>query len=80
MKDDLIKPGEVPQHERDDSAMEKMKPKEYFGFKAVFTYFFRKPGANKTKNINLKMMHGINKISALLFLVAFIIWLIRRLS
>jgi len=77
--DDLIRPGEVPSQERDDTAMEKMKPKEYFGFSEVLGYFFRKKGHNKTRNINLKMMHGINKISIIIFLLAFIFWLYRRL-
>ena len=35
---------------------------------------------NKTTNINLKMMHGINRISIFLFLFAAILMLIRYFS
>ena len=50
----------------------------YFGLGEVLTYYFRKKDPNRPRNINLKMMHGINKISILLFLFALIVWIIRR--
>ena len=40
----------------------------YFDFKEVLTYYFRKKDPSRPTNINLKMMHGINKISILMFL------------
>lgn len=38
---------------------------------------FWKKSDNKTENFNLKMMHGINRISILMFLVALIVLIIR---
>ena len=52
--------------------------KDYFSFGEVFGYFFRGK-TEKKPNFNIRMMHGINKISIIAFLVAFIIWIIRRL-
>jgi len=48
----------------------------------VGNYFFRvfrKQDASQKGNINLRMMHGINKISILVFLVAIIVMIVRRL-
>lgn len=49
-----------------------MKLKEYFGFKEVLFYFFRKKDPNRPTNFNLRMMHGINKISIIMFLIGII--------
>jgi hypothetical protein len=38
---------------------------------------FWKKNQNKTDNFNLRMMHGINRISILMFLVAMIVLIIR---
>lgn len=44
-------------------------------------FFIRKKGAPKEKkDINLKMMHGMNRISIFMFLIAVIIMLIRAFS
>ncbi|MBY0425356.1 MAG: hypothetical protein K2Q22_06950 [Cytophagales bacterium] len=51
--------------------------KEYFKLSEVFTYFFRKKDPNRTSNINLKLMHGVNKISIVMFLIG-IAYLIGR--
>ena len=45
-----------------------MNSKEYFNFREVFGYFFRKKDPNRKTNFNLRMMHGINKISIIIFL------------
>ena len=58
------------------------KLKDFFQMGAVGNYFFRvfgKPDPNQKTNFNLRMMHGINKISILIFLAAMILWIIRRL-
>lgn len=52
----------------------------YFGFMDVLTYYFRKPDPSRPRNFNLRAMHTINKISILLFLIALIIWIVRRLG
>jgi hypothetical protein len=61
---------------------EKNQVKEFFKLGAVGDYFlniFKKPDPNKPTNFNLRMMHGINKISILVFLFAVIVWTIKRL-
>lgn len=55
--------------------------KDYFQVGEVFTYFFRKKKKKEgERNINLTLMHGINKIAIVVFLIAFVIWLVKRLS
>ncbi len=51
--------------------------KYYFALGEVLGYFFRKKDPNKKVNFNLKMMHGINKISILIFLLAILITLLK---
>ncbi len=49
----------------------------FFNFKEVLNYYFRKKDPNKKIDLNLKMMHGINKISIIIFLVALVIIITR---
>ena len=56
---------------------EKKEVGYYFDFKEVMTYFFRKKDTNRPSNINIKMMHGINKISMLMFLICVIVIIAR---
>lgn len=57
--------------------MEEEKDKKgagyYFDFREVLTYFFRKKDPNRPTNTSLKMMHGVNKISIIMFLICFIV-------
>lgn len=47
-------------------------------WKQILTYFYlRKRDKEEPTNINLKMMHGMNRISILIFFVAIIIMLVR---
>lgn len=58
------------------------KFKEFFQLGEVGNYFFRvfgKPDPTQKTNFNLRMMHGINKISILVFIAAMVIWIFRRL-
>lgn len=62
--------------------MENQKVKEFFKlgeFGNYFTRVFQKPDPSKPTNINLRMMHGINKISIIMFLIAIIVWTVKRL-
>lgn len=61
-----------------DNKKEMPEAKEYFQFGEVLTYFFRKKDPNRKTNFNLKMMHGINKLSIIVFLIAVIVLLIRH--
>lgn len=62
---------------RQQGSEEKMPVKEYFNFGPVLGYFFRKKDPNRPKNFNLKVMHGINKISIIMFLIALTVMIIR---
>lgn len=52
--------------------------KDFFKLGEVGGYFFRGKDPSRASNINLKMMHGINKISILIFLVG-VLYLIYKL-
>ena len=50
-------------------------------WKQILTYFYlRKRDPNEPRNINIKMMHGMNRISLLMFLVAVVIMIVRLLK
>jgi hypothetical protein len=55
-----------------EKSISKEKPRnrvrEFFRMNEVFGYFFRSKDSSRPSNINLKMMHGINKISIIIFL------------
>ncbi|MEM1136477.1 MAG: DUF6728 family protein [Bacteroidota bacterium] len=57
---------------------EKNTLKDYFAVGEVLGYFFRKKDPNRKTNFNLRMMHGINKISILIFLLALVVIVIKR--
>jgi hypothetical protein len=59
--------------EQEEDKNEKKVVGYYFDFKEVLGYFFRKKDASRPSNINLKMMHGVNKISMLIFLICVIV-------
>lgn len=52
--------------------------KEFFSLGEVGGYFFRKKDPNRPTNINIRMMHGINKISIVVFLAG-VIYIIFKL-
>lgn len=52
--------------------------KELFSFGEVFGYFFRKKDPNQKPDLNLRMMHGINKIAITVFLLAIVYFVITR--
>ncbi|MCU0445765.1 MAG: hypothetical protein MUE85_12700 [Microscillaceae bacterium] len=56
--------------------------KHFFKFGEFFSYFirvFRKHDDKYPINFNLQMMHGINRISIVMFLFCLVVLLIRRL-
>jgi len=53
--------------------------KEFFTLGEVGGYFFRKKDPARPSNINIKMMHGINKISIIVFLLGVIFLILKRL-
>ncbi len=52
---------------KDDS-----RSKGYFKVGELLGYYFRKKDPDRKSNINLKLMHGINKISILMFIIGMI--------
>ena len=49
-------------------------------WRQILTYFYiRKRDPNDPRNINIKMMHGMNRISLFMFLIGIIIMIIRLL-
>lgn len=60
-------------------AKDKNTLRDYFSLGEVAGYFFRKKDPNRPSNINLKMMHGINKLSIIIFLLALIVLITRHL-
>jgi len=56
---------------------ENQKSQEYFNLGELSGYFFRKKNLNRKSNFNLRMMHGINKVSIIIFLAG-VIYLIAK--
>lgn len=54
-----------------------MSFKNYFSAGPLLGYFFRKKDPNRPKNLNIRMMHGVNKISIVMFLMAVLVMLYR---
>ncbi|HEX6890744.1 MAG TPA: DUF6728 family protein [Chryseolinea sp.] len=52
--------------------------KEFFTLGEVGGYFFRKKDPSRPSNINIKMMHGINRISIIVFLLGVIFLILKR--
>jgi Ni,Fe-hydrogenase I cytochrome b subunit len=52
--------------------------KEFFALGEVGGYFFRKKDPTRPSDINIKMMHGINKISIIVFLIGIIYIVVRK--
>jgi hypothetical protein len=52
--------------------------KDYFALGEVLTYFFRKK-PEKKPSFNLRMMHGINKISIVVFLLGVLFLVLKRI-
>lgn len=56
----------------------KLSFREFFQLGEVGGYFFRRKDPNRPSNINLKMMHGVNKISIIIFLLGVMFIILRR--
>ena len=52
--------------------------REFFSMGEVGGYFFRKKDPSRPSNINIRMMHGVNKISIVIFLLGVIYIVIKR--
>lgn len=70
----------------DQDTIQNIKPekkgsgiRDFFRMGEVGGYFFRKKDPSRPSNINLRMMHGINKISIIIFLLGVIFIILKRL-
>jgi Family of unknown function (DUF6728) len=70
----------MSEEKNEDQKDEKLTTKEFFGMGELLGYFFRKKDPTRPKNFNLKMMHGVNKISIIMFLIALIVMIVRLIS
>ena len=52
--------------------------RDFFTMGEVGGYFFRKKDPSRPTNINIKMMHGVNKISIIIFLLGVIFLIVKR--
>ncbi len=52
--------------------------REFLSLGEVGAYFFRKKDPSRPSNLNIRMMHGINKLSIAVFLLAVIYLLAKR--
>jgi len=57
---------------------EKGTVKNYFQLGEVFGYFFRKKDPSRPTNFNIRMMHGINKIAIIIFLLGVMFIVLKR--
>jgi hypothetical protein len=64
--------------QKEDLNKKKHSWKNFFTLGEVGEYFFRRKDPNRPSNINIKMMHGINKISIIIFLLGVIFIIIKR--
>ena len=53
---------------------------DYFNVGEVFGYFFRKKDPNRPTNFSLRAMHGINKLSILMFLCGVLYMILKRIG
>ncbi len=66
--------------EVEENGRVKLTTKEAFDFGPLLGYFFRKKDPNRPTNFNLRMMHGVNKISIVMFLIALTVIIARAIS
>ena len=56
----------------------KLTFREFFSLGEVGAYFFRKKSNDQPRNINLKLMHGINKLALFIFLISVVYFLLKK--
>lgn len=65
-------------HKIMENGKKKGRLRDFFSLGEVGGYFFRKKDPNRPNNINIRMMHGVNKISIVVFLLG-VLYLIFKL-
>jgi hypothetical protein len=67
------------ENQTEAGSKKKLSFREFLSLGEVGGYFFRKKDPSRPSNINIRMMHGINKISIAIFLVAVLYLVLKRL-
>jgi hypothetical protein len=67
----------APSASQDDQ--KKKSPWEFLKVGEVLGYFFRRKDPSRPTNINIRMMHGVNRISIIIFLAGVIFLILKRL-
>jgi hypothetical protein len=62
-----------------DEKRRKSRVRAYFSLGEVGGYFFRKKDPTRPTNFNIRMMHGINKISIIVFLLGVLYLVLKHL-
>lgn len=57
----------------------KLSVREFLSLGEVGGYFFRRKDPSRPLNFNIRMMHGINKISIAVFLLGVLYLILKRL-
>lgn len=65
--------------ENEETNKEHNSFKDYFSLGEVFSYFFRKKDPHRKPDINLRMMHGVNKFSIIVFLLGMTYFVIKKI-
>jgi hypothetical protein len=65
--------------EESNTTKKKTPIKDFFKMGEIGEYFFRRKDPSRPNNVNIRMMHGVNKLSIIVFLAALIFWIIKRL-
>jgi hypothetical protein len=63
----------------EDKQKKKAGWRNFISLGEVGGYFFRKKDPNRPSNVNIKLMHGINKISLIVFLLGVLFFILKRL-
>ncbi len=66
------------ENESNQQQRKKRTLRDFFSLGEVGEYFFRKKDPNRPNNVNIKIMHGVNKISIIVFLLAVIYLIAKR--
>jgi hypothetical protein len=53
--------------------------KNFFDFGEILRYYFRKKNSGGKPNFNLTMMHGINRISIIIFIAAILFLILKHI-
>lgn len=61
-----------------EEGKKKLGVRDFFKMGEVGEYFFRKKDSSRPNNINIRMMHGVNKLSIAIFLLAVIYMIVKR--